>query len=170
MVSGTTIGICIPTINQAQLLEESLEVLVAQHEHFAKIIVIDNGAQQISTRHPKLEILEQNENLGVAASWNLGLDSLFSDPSITHVLTINDDVALGANQLNVVIKLLDENPEKWFFSGQHQLSVWAMSRECYNVFHEADSEVFDQGFYPAYFEDKDFRHRLHHRDDTKMMN
>ena len=51
MVSGTTIGICIPTINQAQLLEESLEVLVSQHEHFARIVIIDLWFIPTCSRH-----------------------------------------------------------------------------------------------------------------------
>ena len=64
------IGIGIPTINRYDLLQRSLKTLLPQSDSFVKLVVVDNGHQNITIDHPKVEVIVNKENLGVSGSWN----------------------------------------------------------------------------------------------------
>jgi len=156
------LGVIIPTVNRADLLQECLACLAGQSHDLAGVLVIDNGQQGLGEEHGWIRVLPMPHNLGVAASWNLGLRTFFEDPAITHVLALNDDITLNGGQISQIKATIRANPEKWMLTGPYQWSVWALSREGYQAMCGEAGYCFDEGFYPAYFEDNDFHHRISH--------
>lgn len=159
------LNIVIPTINRKDLLMEALVPLNIQQEYFEKLLIIDNGNQGIENdisgmdlvKNNKVQIIIPEQNLGVSASWNLGIDQFKSSD---FILFLNDDVVIGNTQLkDVHEKLLDVKPF-WLATGNCLWSMFTMSRECWSYFLETEGHVFDSNFFPAYFEDNDMHYRL----------
>lgn len=167
------IAIMIPTINRAEdLLVESLDTLSKQLDQVEKILIIDNGKQNIRIDHPKFATIVADRNLGVAASWNLGMDWLFTNhPEISHVIALNDDIALGETQLVEIRQVLTANPDKWFMVGNYYWAVWAITRDGMEAMTYATNprRVFDVNYYPAWGEDNDFHWRLRQIDESKYL-
>ena len=162
-IGRSILTIVIPTINRADLLRESLESLAHQADFYHELIVIDNGNQAIELPCPRSRVIGTNSNLGVAASWNLGIEMALSDPSVEHVLVLNDDVILDCAQLERINRSLAGHPETWLFVGPFHWAAWAISREGVNAILNVDSHLFDENFFPAYFEDNDFMYRFSKR-------
>ena len=108
------------------------EVLPKYFNDFHKndIFIVDNGNQSIIERDEKFEIYRPNKNLGVAKSWNIIIQKAL-ELGYQRVLILNDDVYLGKNRKEVI-------------------STFAFQMY----------DGFDENFYPAYFEDKDYMYRL----------
>lgn len=166
------ISILIPTINRADLLLTSLLTLAEQVNDFNKILIIDNGHQRFRIPEElsgKIGIMECPSNLGVSASWNVGITSLFEDESLTHVLVLNDDISLGTTQLKEILEVLDANPDKWMLVGPYYWSVYAISRDGAKAMELEPGKYFDEQFYPAYFEDNDFHWRMRLIDESRYL-
>ncbi len=159
-MSDLNLGICIPTINREDLLRENVAALLRQAAEFSRLLIVDNGDQDLEFGHEKVEVFLPGRNLGVAASWNFGLHELFANPSTTHVLVLNDDICLREGSLRNFKEVLRQHPDRWFFTGTYEWSAWAMAREGRDRILEADGYVFDERFFPAYFEDNDFDRRF----------
>jgi len=159
------LNIVIPTINRKDLLLEALNSIDQQLQYFDKILIIDNGHQDImpAIQHlklvtkNKLDFHESEANLGVSGSWNFGINK-YRDSDF--VLFLNDDVVIGINQLKEVHeKLLNVKPF-WLATGNCLWSMFTMSKPCWEYFLEHEGHVFDEKFFPAYYEDNDFHYRL----------
>jgi len=162
-------GIVIPTLNRADLLEELMDVLIPQSDYYNEIYIIDNGKQNLKYDHPKIQILEQEQNIGVGPSWNMGMNKVFSNPMNSFSLFLNDDIVLGATQLATIEEILKFNRDKWLLYGPYYWSVFGLSRDCWLNLQYQPGKVFDESFYPAYFEDNDFHYRLKLKDASKDM-
>ncbi len=151
-------AIVIPTINRKDFLFELLNSLEQQIHSFEKLLIIDNGKQSIDISNLKLKtktkILEPETNLGVAKSWNCGIRE-FKD--YDYILFLNDDIVLGNDQLEEIKSKLDS---QWVTLTESDFSVFALSKNCWEYFLDKDKYVFDENFYPAYYEDVDFYYRL----------
>jgi GT2 family glycosyltransferase len=143
----------IPTINRADLLNESLE---KYFEDFQKthIAICDNGKQEIISREKNMMIYKPISNIGVAGSWNAIIDYA-NKIDCTHVLMLNDDIYLGAKE-NEIQELILSNPEIDFFvSSSCNWSAFIIPIKTFqDVFH------FDENFFPAYYEDNDYHYRM----------
>lgn len=156
MVSGSSYNIIIPTLNRKDLLLESLEDLklnVLDSEYCKSLIIIDNGSQDIKPIHPKMKVLTQDKNLGVASSWNLGL-SFSKDVSASYIL--NDDIVLGKSG-QLLSELVDKaiNEDHLVATSHGYWSVILVTNKALEVVGK-----FDEKFYPAYYEDSDYSQRL----------
>ena len=160
----TKLNLIIPTINRKDLLLESLEILDKQTDEFEQLLIIDNGDQKIQQDICNLKMFVDNKvliyipktNLGVAGSWNYGIQT-FRDSD--YILILNDDICLDETQLSRVKKFASET-EFWLGTGAFFWSMILLSKECWEYFITHEGNVFDPNFFPAYFEDNDFRHRL----------
>jgi len=160
-MSSVKLSVVIPTLNRKDLLQQALPNLLKQRDHFELLHIIDNGQQGIDVPDdPKILLQVPGRNLGVAASWNLGISVGFKLPQVTHILAINDDIELGENQLLVIRQFIEDTPDYWFYVGQYYWSVWVISRNGAKTMEYRPAEFFDSRFYPAYTEDNDFHHRL----------
>lgn len=149
-------AIGIPTLNRADLLIPSLERYSKDFEGI-DILVIDNGFQKdlfdwiYQSNNPHIQYVCNKVNLGVAGSWNRILHNLFD--SHQYVLVLNDDVYLGKDKKEID-EIIDRCHSQLIVS-ERFFSVFIISR---NLFYRVGN--FDDGFYPAYFEDSDYLYRL----------
>lgn len=144
-------AIGIPTLNRADLLNPTL---LKYFEDFpdVDIFIVDNGNQNIFSRKNNFYLHASKENYGVAKSWNYLCFEIFKNHD--YALILNDDIYLG----------LDQDLVNDFAKGQcidlvkcqndFHLCSFILSKTCFQEFK------FDENFYPAYFEDRDFMRRL----------
>ena len=84
-------AIGIPTLNRYDLLKPCLMLYERDFPNI-DIFVIDNGKQGISCG--KVMVTDMDQNIGVAASWNILCDKIYSTGA-DHALILNDDIYLG---------------------------------------------------------------------------
>jgi len=151
-------AIGIPTINRADLLQETLEKYSKDFPNTA-IYVVDNGLQdfKIDKLGPNIMFIGNSKNVGVAASWNQLLGFIFNgteiNPPCNHALILNDDIYLGRTeeQMN---KFIVENP----ITLATTTKTWCAFIISKHIFNTVG--YFDSAFFPAYFEDNDYAYRL----------
>ena len=148
----TKLVVGIPTINRADLLNESLEKYFEDFKD-THIAICDNGKQSIITREENFMIYRPEENLGVAKSWNMLLD--YADKiNATHVLILNDDIYLGKteHEINMLIK---NNIDADFINSFHNWCSYIIKVDAWKK-----AGKFDEEFFPAYFEDNSFDYKM----------
>lgn len=150
-----TFAIGIPTLNRLDLLIPALHFYAEHDFKNVKIFVVDNGDQKINSSYPNVEIMVQERNIGVAASWNLLCDKIFEEHE--YALILNDDIYLGKNQQQVSLLLQTFKIE--LTTSMQDFCSFILSKECF-----AKVGRFDEEFYPAYYEDNDYEYR------TKLKN
>jgi len=166
----------IPTLNRADLLLPSLYFYLHDFPD-TRIVIVDNGKQSISAplaryvgKHfgePKpVFIAESDSNIGVAASWNFILRDIFKTPGNEYAVILNDDIYWGREQvdfqlfLNEFKRTFIQQPgiEKGFIlvpkESKYDWSIFVISRAAWETIGE-----FDRNFFPAYFEDCDYKYR-----------
>jgi len=147
-------AIGIPTYNRADLLVESVLNYINIDFKDIDIHIIDNGKQNLQFLCDIMDnvyVYEQDENLGVAKSWNKLCKRIFQD--YEYALIINDDVYLGYNTEFVESKIT-QYPNTLITSFA-SWSMFIISKSIYNEIGE-----FDEIFYPAYYEDSDYMYRM----------
>ena len=149
-------SIVIPTINRADLLREAYDDLIATGLLDASegLVIVDNGNQDLSfIGHPKTTIFKEPRNLGVAGSWNKGINYSFNALNADVVIVLNDDIVLGKTP--EYLQPFLQQTGNTFFVSNYYWSIYLISKNVFNTIGE-----FDTQFFPAYFEDNDYHHRL----------
>lgn len=94
-------------------------------------------------------------NLGTSASWNLMMRAAF-DEGYTGLLILNDDVQLvDFDTVERMSDLVDSAPRTLY-----SLQGLGFSGICVTKAVVDEVGEFDEGFWPAYFEDNDFHRRV----------
>lgn len=145
----------IPILTKPELLYALLDSINYPVGH---LVVIDNGGcvdTSELTEHAdewcrEITHLPLPTNLGVAAAWNLGIKLT---PHAPWWMVSNFDVTFGGNAL----EMFDHMTRRDRVTLSHDSPEWC----CFTVGDEVVAKVglFDEGFYPAYFEDWDYRDR-----------
>lgn len=143
-------SIGIPTLNRADLLLPSLKKYVNDFVD-TDIHIVDNGVQSIDFIHENVRKYVQKRNIGVAASWNMICKEVFKTKD--WALLVNDDVYLGYG--NTRVNMCIEMSEVGLVQSEINWSVILINKDLYEYIGE-----FDEGFYPAYYEDSDYMYRL----------
>jgi GT2 family glycosyltransferase len=140
----------IPTLCRYDILKISLERYATD---FAGIefFIVDNGKQNIQPPNKYFRVLEQENNLGVAASWNLICAKGFKN--YDYVVVLNDDIYLGYDK-SFIIDAIKSYPYSLIRS-YVSWSMFIMSKYTYT-----NVGKFDEIFYPAYYEDSDYIYRM----------
>jgi GT2 family glycosyltransferase len=144
-------NLTIPTLNQYESLQSLVRCIDYPVGH---LLIIDNGGELESVGIPdcveQCTILNMPSNLGVAASWNLAIKSFPHDPV---VYVASDDVMFQPGSLEI---WANESAEDRIVVS-HQYPFF----QIFSVGEEVIKEVglFDEGLYPANFEDDDYRWR-----------
>lgn len=156
MTLNTKFFIGIPTINRADLLNQALDKYVEDFPDI-DIYIVDNGKQNISLeRHKNVLVWKSESNMGVAKSWNHILTSGFWSTNAEYGLILNDDIYLGKKKdyiKDLIFVMIKQGID--LLQSQNHMCSFIISKECYNYIGQ-----FDEMFYPAYFEDNDYRYRM----------
>ena len=150
------INLIIPTLTRFDLLKRLLESVDKLKRKPDRIIVIDNSNGQL----PDIKGIEivPASNLGVAQSWNLGIQMSSWDDI---VVICNDDNILKNEAIAEIEKLAIEYERHPFFaSAAGGFSFFALRK---NIAINLVG-YFDEGFYPAYYEDNDYHYRMKLKD------
>ena len=145
-------SIGIPTLNRADLLLPSIEKYLVDFKN-TDIHILDNGNQNLSNLEENVHtyVHNQKENIGVAASWNKLCQIIFTKHD--WALLVNDDVYLGYG--NTRVNMCIEMSEVGLVQSELNWSVLLINKDLYEYIGE-----FDEGFFPAYYEDSDYMYRL----------
>jgi GT2 family glycosyltransferase len=140
-------NLTVPVLNRYDLLERMCKSIDYPVGH---LLIIDNGGGIEHWEKPdmveKLTVLSMPCNLGVAASWNLGIKSFYNDD--VFFFASNDMVF----ERGALARLGDARRDAVTLSDQfphfHTFAV--------GVDVVARVGLFDESFFPAYCEDVDF--------------
>jgi len=136
-------ALIVPTLNQA----DGVVALMESIDHpIDRTVVIDNGCQVIWG----VEAVHLPHNIGVSASWNLGIKLV---PQAPYWLIANDDIAFGPGDLARLEATVDPRAAGiWFMLG---MAAFAITRHTLNAIG-----WFDEAIHPAYNEDLDYARRI----------
>jgi GT2 family glycosyltransferase len=150
-------NLIVPVLNRYDLLQRMLDSIDVPVKH---LLIIDNGAGEnpddlpVNTLHlsdviTEVTYLPMPANLGVAASWNLGIKCF---PYADRWFIASNDVQFQPGALE---RLSEARSDQITLSSMFPL--W----QAFCVGYEAVRRVglFDEGFFPAYFDDTDYRRR-----------
>ena len=140
----------VPTLSKYDLLAE----MIASIDHpIGHAIVIDNGGSCPDLRSDmigRISILRMPNNLGVAASWNLGIQL---SPDSDRWLIVNDDITFISDGLR---RLSEADPDAL-------IQDWRMSPRwsCFLLPEQAVRTVglFDDYYWPGMGEERNYAHR-----------
>lgn len=143
-------NLIVPVLNRYDLLQRMLNSVDEYVEH---LLIIDNGGRADSLMFPKtaqnVHFLQLPSNLGVAASWNLGI-KLF--PHHERWFFASNDMVFHPGAISTLAQAARDE-----ITLTNTFPYW-------QTFAVGDAVVdhiglFDEGLYPAYFEDNDFQRR-----------
>lgn len=143
-------AIGIATLNRIDLLLPALHLYATKDFPNVKIYIVDNGDQNIVHNYPNVEVLVQERNIGVAASWNLLYDKIFEQHE--YALILNDDIYLGKDENYINLFLQQYKPE--LTTSVQDFCCFILSKDCFKKVGR-----FDETFFPAYYEDNDYSYR-----------
>jgi GT2 family glycosyltransferase len=145
-------AIGIPTLNRFDLLYPACLFYLIDYPE-TKIYILDNGKQDIGSKlkHPNIEIIENDTNIGVANSFNKLCDIIYENHD--YAMLLNDDIYLGRKYWEID-NLLTNFPRDIYLS-THDWCVIILPKKTYKKVGQFDGE-----FYPAYYEDNDYAYRM----------
>lgn len=156
------INLCVPTLNRYDLLYDCLYSALNGSLVPFKIYIIDNGQKLPQNIRDlvggKLALYTPSTNLGVAKSWNWFLQ-VVPNP----MLIVNDDLVFSTDDIK---NFYDSYA---YFNNESSVGLFHSANisplnmfSCFMLTPECVTKVglFDEEFYPAYFEDNDYYRRL----------
>jgi len=142
----------VPTLTRFDLLDRLIKSVNMQTRKPNRIIIIDNSNGKCK-QYPKTRIIKV-DNIGVAGAWNLGIKNTDENGLL---IICNDDNVLNPDAIEELEILAMANKNHPFFSSMNGgFSFFAIRPKL------AIETVgyFDEGFYPAYYEDNDYHYRM----------
>jgi GT2 family glycosyltransferase len=157
------IAVSIPTLT-GRLLAYCVRSVFQQREVEPEVLIVRNGEQA----EPACLFAEDSwpcnvvvhrppENMGVAASWNHACRWAWGE-HYDAIAFLNDDVQLTCPEtLKEFVDAAAENPRRLIgvSMGEHGFSAFCWTRWMWDALGP-----FDEGFWPAYFEDYDMLRRM----------
>lgn len=92
------VSVIIPTIQKNIKVLAKLVNSLSSDEIVDEILIINNAKEELKTNIPKVKILQQEQNLYVNASWNLGIKLIKNN----IFLIINDDILPCRNYCSII--------------------------------------------------------------------
>ena len=92
------VSVIIPTIQKNTKVLAKLANSLSADEVVDEILIINNIEKELKTNIPKVKILQQEKNLYVNASWNLGISCIKNN----IFLIINDDILPCPNYCSII--------------------------------------------------------------------
>ena len=150
-----TLLLGVPVYRKYDLLARLIESALAGTMVPDRIVVVDNGCRFDAEYHgpmDRVEVIRPGTNEGCAAGWN----RILRTASAAHdeVILANDDIMLRPDGIEMMIRQLRADNGTSVVRG-HGFSLFCLSQQTWRRVG-----MFDERFWPAYFEDKDYKHRL----------
>lgn len=145
-------NLIVPVLNRYDLLQRMLDSIDVKIAH---LVIIDNGDAMDKMRFPEkakyVHVIPLPGNLGVSASWNLGI----------KVLPHHDRWFFGSN--DIILQPGDLQKLSHAKTNELTLTESFPNWQLFAVGEEVVRSVglFDEAFHPAYFEDNDYLRRVH---------
>ncbi len=94
---------------------ECLQTLSTSDYPNLQIILVDNGSEDGTPEHvrqdfPNISIIENGQNLGVPAGYNIGFKRALK-AGADYVLMLNNDVSIPSDMLTALVKIAEDDPE-----------------------------------------------------------
>lgn len=159
------ITLCIPTLNQYDLLFKCVESSVSGNVKPKKISIVDNGQSLPEYNRTLLDNICKNNdmelsiyvpfhNLGVAKSWNW-----FIQKERHPMLIANDDLEFSDLDIRNFNNAYYETKASFFYPANiSSLNMFSCFMPTLDLILAVG--LFDESFYPAYFEDNDYYYRM----------
>lgn len=152
----------VPCVRRLDLLQDLYRSAALGTRPPDRFIIVDNGADvgrvfnKNSDASIPFTVLGNGDNLGVSASWNLMFHLFPTD----HLIISNDDVRLHTNTIEEMAKAADDTDAEFIYPKTTNQTTFCV----FLLKHSAWMKVgkFDEGFWPAYYEDIDYWHRMRH--------
>ena len=153
--------LCIPTLCRYDLLTKLIQSVERGNELPDEYIIVDNGrtldleiVREIieSDRRLPIHLVVPGANWGVARSWNYAIN--LADASGVEsggIVISNDDVLFNRDTFAEMVNAVKSNP----FADGLQWALFAQNSEC-----KRRVGLYDEKFYPAYYEDTDYLIRM----------
>lgn len=135
--------VCMPIYKMTDRVRKGFETLDIPPDN---ILVVSSDPACLELQ---AEVIITDENLGVARIWNIGLKRRCD---WTFLVSSSMLYPEGFSKL---VETLDKSGEKHLFLTQHSWHCNAIHSRCVDKVG-----YFDENFYPAYYEDTDYEHRL----------
>jgi GT2 family glycosyltransferase len=141
----------VPTLTRHDLLDRMLRSVDYPVGH---LVVIDNSGRGVDVPDgpwDDVTVLAMPTNLGVAGSWNLAVRLAHREP---YVVICSDDMWWPAGSLQELYRVASEETLVLSATWPH-FQAFALGMRVVR-----DVGLFDEGYYPAYFEDTDYQRRM----------
>jgi GT2 family glycosyltransferase len=135
----------VPVLNRYDLLDNLLDSI---NYPIDNIFVVDNGGSY-STSRTNVKVMNMPTNLGVAASWNLGIKCY---PHLPYWTFMAIDAGLKEDTLQKTAEYSNENV---MVISNYGFSYFSIGAEIIKYVG-----LFDENYVPAYYEDTDFEKRV----------
>jgi hypothetical protein len=139
----------IPVLIVATLNHGVSEMLASIDHPVERVIVIDNGDVEGVVATSQLRIIAPGHNIGVGASWNLGMKVT---PTAPWWFICNDDLTWGPGDLARLDAAVDPRSGCLYYT--LGMAGFALTRHTLNAVG-----WFDENIHPAYNEDLDYQRR-----------
>lgn len=153
--------LCIPTLCRYDLLIKLLQSVESGSELPDEYIIIDNGGELDlellremieSDRKLPIHFVVPGENWGVARSWNYAIELADKNKEeFGGIIISNDDVIFN----HTTFQEMTHAVKKYPFVDGLQWALFGQNSEC-----KERVGLYDQTFYPAYYEDTDYLIRM----------
>lgn len=140
--------IVMPVINK-EITHRSLKSI--DKAIYEKMLLIDNSADNFAKDYP-IESIYPQENIGVARSWNAGAIRVLN--GIDYLILVSATMVFKKGMLDF-ISYLELNLNPYGLETQHGWHCIAIGRKTLETIG-----LFDENFYPAYYEDSDYIRRM----------
>lgn len=141
---------------------------------------VDFGNRKMPNR---LHLINNDKNTGCGGGWNQGVKFAMEN-GFTHMIIANNDILVGPNMIQALYNRMKREPSvilcsavdvirevtvpQFVLDGEKEVNKKPDTEaphpnfSCFMINRETIERVgyFDEGFYPAYFEDNDYHYRL----------
>lgn len=129
------VSVIIPVWNQEKLLRKAVNSLPLDED--IEVIIVDDGstdkswevAQELSA-HPKIRSFHLEENCGVSAARNLGLDKASGE----YVFMLDSDDWVYKNEFKKAMKMLDGVDMLYYHLRINNNNIWRVNRKTKKTF------------------------------------
>ncbi len=146
--------LAIPVLNRYDLLKVCVESALSGTKVPDRVIIIDNGSRCDIKPSNVIQIVSPGFNSGVSASWNTAIKE-----GNFPLLIANDDMVFFEHTISDFLQAYESNLGDFYWAAgvpQHNMFSCFMLTD--NLVKSIG--VFDEVFYPGYFEDNDYFRRM----------